>query len=58
MKNSILNLGKVLSKFEQKQIGGGYVQFCYSAGDCSRFECCSGGKCIDTRYTLEQPDCL
>ncbi|WP_440122382.1 hypothetical protein [Tenacibaculum sp. Ill] len=42
MKKSILNLGKILNKTDQKQINGGIARGCYQDG----YKCCqttSGG---------------
>jgi hypothetical protein len=36
MKKQILNLGKALSKAEQKQINGGYAPECISDEDCNQ----------------------
>ncbi|WP_160112156.1 hypothetical protein [Aquimarina sp. AU58] len=45
MKNHILNLGKVLTKTQQKQInGGGGHPECYSHQDCpGSMGCCNEG---------------
>ncbi|WP_299163258.1 hypothetical protein [uncultured Tenacibaculum sp.] len=45
MKKSILNIGKVLAKTEQKSINGGISQ-CDAYNHCSGSDfCCSGGGC-------------
>ncbi|TDQ23967.1 hypothetical protein [Tenacibaculum caenipelagi] len=44
MKKSILTLGKVLNKIEQKTINGGGHPACYSHSDCpGTMGCCNGG---------------
>ena len=40
MKKSILNLGKVLNKTDQKQINGGKPINCYSNPICPPYGCC------------------
>ena len=57
MKKTILNLGKNLNKLEQKKINGGWHQ-CYTSSECTgRYDCCSGGQCIDTTHAILQPHC-
>lgn len=46
MKKSILNLGKVLNKTQQKAInGGGAIGFCDGNGDCPSGSYCSNHFC-------------
>ncbi|MEO9571165.1 MAG: hypothetical protein ABJH82_12550 [Polaribacter sp.] len=51
MKKSILNLGKALSKEEQKEItgkGGHSPEFCSANSDCSPGLGCCEGECMTT----------
>ena len=59
MKKSILNLGEVLNKSQQKNINGsrGFYR-CSSSSQCGGlFDCCSHGSCIDTTHAVLQPFC-
>ncbi|WGH76856.1 hypothetical protein P8625_06860 [Tenacibaculum tangerinum] len=57
MKKQILNLGKALDKKQQSKINGGFFS-CVRSSDCSgRYDCCSGGTCINTSYAFLQPYC-
>ena len=54
MKNSIINLGKIISKESQKEIRGGLRHFfgheCKQHGDCTNpdhdFSACCSGVCV------------
>lgn len=56
MKKQILNLGKALTKAEQKEIFGGYKIQCYSNSECGSNAVCSArGLCVYN--ASEHPDC-
>ncbi|TCI94218.1 hypothetical protein [Tenacibaculum sp. M341] len=46
MKKSILNLGKLLNKTEQKNINGGGNAFCNDNGDCDSGYFCDNYICV------------
>ena len=65
MKKSILNIGKILTKAEQKQINGGSICSmtgvqCFSSGSCNSENCsgshhyCECNACIDTTVELDE----
>ncbi|WP_299107120.1 hypothetical protein [uncultured Tenacibaculum sp.] len=51
MKKSILNLGKNLSKLEQKAINGG-KRYCNTIADCPPGNCCMHNACLPETHFL------
>lgn len=58
MKTQFLKLGEALTKAEQKQIIGGYVEpvptQCVKDDECFSYQCCAKNNCI----SMSRPACI